>query len=128
MKTYKVDDFAGGEHSAKRAYQQGKSIAPCPNSGHCSRLYMLANGIPWSDNYPKNGRRFAVKLIDGVAYLASFKCCTSCHKPLNVAEAASLNAWLGNEFESEVELDNEFLEALNAIPIEGESPSERETD
>jgi hypothetical protein len=122
MKTYKVDDFAGGEHSAKRAYKKGKYIAPCPNSGHCRRLMYLANGIPWSDNYPTYGKHFALKFIDGAAYLASFKCCTQCNKPLNVKEAASLNAWLGNDFESDVVFDNDFLEALNGIPIdEGEA-------
>lgn len=50
--------------------------------------------------------------LDGKILLGKYKCCTLCHLPLNLAEAAKANKLLGKSL-SDVTIDDDFMELLN---------------
>lgn len=92
-------------------------VFPCKSNGQCRKLMFESKGWEWSDSYPKNG---VVQVItnsekfDIPQWRGKYKCCTQCHLPLNQAEAAKANRFLGNKLE-DVKIDADFMELLNGL-------------
>lgn len=90
-------------------------IYPCKNNGRCRQLKFEEWGMNWETYHSDHGTVHVYsdsKHGDWVNRLASFKCCTSCHLPVNQAEATRINKLLGLEL-AEVKIDDDFLELLN---------------
>ena len=92
-------------------------VYPCENAGDCRKLMFESYGWEWSDKYPENG---VVQVITSKEpynipqWRGKYKCCTQCHLPINLAEAAKANKLLGYKLE-DVKPDNDFLETLNGF-------------
>lgn len=90
-------------------------IYPCKTDGRCRQLKFEEWGMKWETFSHDYG---TVHIYRDSAHgnwsnrVASFKCCTSCHLPINQAEATRINRELGLELK-EVEIDDEFMELLN---------------
>lgn len=89
-------------------------VYPCENDGDCRKLMFQELGLEWSDGYPENGvvQVTTVGKFDIPQWRGKYKCCTQCHLPLNMAEAAKANKLLGNKLE-EMKPDDDFLEMLS---------------
>jgi len=92
-------------------------IYPCKNNGKCRQLKFEEWGMNWETFNSDHG---VVHIYKDSAHgswdnkIASFKCCTQCHLPINQAEATRINRELGFEL-AEVKIDDDFLELLNAL-------------
>jgi hypothetical protein len=90
-------------------------LFPCKNNGRCRQLKFEEWGMKWNTYAHDYG---SVNIFQDSAYgdwdnkIASFKCCTQCHLPINQVEATRINRLLGYEL-TEVEVDDDFLELLN---------------
>lgn len=101
------------EHPSREA----EYVYPCKTGGKCRQLMFEENGWNWSYNYPTNGvvqvTTIAQK-FDIPQWRGSYKCCTQCHLPLNLAEAEKANRFLDNKLE-DVKIDDDFMELLNGF-------------
>lgn len=91
-------------------------VTPCKNNGNCRRLMFEDMGLKWGD-YPSHGwfRLDAISEKHKIPqYIGKYKCCTQCHLPINLAEAARANKLLGFTLE-ELKPDDEFMELLNGF-------------
>lgn len=90
-------------------------LYPCKNNGRCRELKFQAWGMKWVTYEHDYG---VVHIYSKSEYgdwsdrTNSFKCCTSCHLPINQAEATRINRELGLSLK-EVEIDDDFMELLN---------------
>ena len=90
-------------------------IYKCPTDGQCRRKTFERNGIPWKPEYQRTGNKhFYTESPHGIPLEYSYKCCTQCHLPINLAEAIRINKLLGHKLEDE-KLDDDFMELLNAV-------------
>lgn len=96
----------------------GEYVYPCPNNGKCTQLYFERMGFKWETFYSDHGV-IRIEKDDEEnkgfkTYIGNYKCCQSCHKPLNQGVATELNAILGIELNSSPAVaDDDFLELLN---------------
>lgn len=93
-------------------------IYPCKNNGKCRQLKFEEWGMKWvtyAHDYGTVQVYSDSKHGDWTNRIASFKCCTSCHLPINQAEATRINKELGLSLEDITDdtFDDDFLEALN---------------
>lgn len=94
-------------------------IYPCKTLGKCGQnAYEARGGTGWDAlNAPKNGVTQVTTIAekyDIPQWRGSYKCCTLCHLPLNLAEAEKANRLLDNKLE-DVKIDDDFMELLNGF-------------
>ena len=95
----------------------GEYVYACSTGGKCRQIMFEENGFPWDHRYPTNGVIQVITTSEKFnipQWRGSYKCCTHCHLPLNLAEAAKANKLLGYKLE-DVKPDNSFLELLNGF-------------
>lgn len=92
-------------------------IFPCKTNGDCRKQKFEEWGMKWITYATDFG---VVHIYKDSAHgswdnrIASFKCCTQCHLPINQAEATRINRELGFELvASNDDYDDDFLAALN---------------
>lgn len=76
-----------------------------------------SHGWEIPDGYPRNGVIQVItssEKFDIPQWRGKYKCCTQCHLPLNQAEAAKANRFLGNKLE-DVKIDADFMELLGNL-------------
>lgn len=94
-------------------------IFPCKTNGKCRQLKFEEWGMKWVTYNHDFGVVHIYKDSKHGSWdnrIASFKCCTSCHLPINQAEATRINKELGLSVEdTAVDIDPDFLELLNGF-------------
>lgn len=92
-------------------------VYPCKTGGKCAQLHYEKMGWDFASFIPRNGviqvTTIAQK-FDIPQWRGSYKCCTQCHLPLNLAEAEKANRFLDNKLE-DVKIDDDFMELLDGF-------------